>query len=423
MHKSALSCIRRAPRCPASSALHLSRRFLHPLACNILCSWLFLPTIENSKSLRTMQVSSTSVSSLFPASFTQSAAAALNLLGRLAQAVQMPSADQAAPTAVGTLTPELIRAVLLELGAAAADTDIALAVALTQAGLPLTLPSLAQANAALASAPGASPAAYALAKSLDLPATPDALRALSAVLAAPLPEYSSRASALPERVSAWLGLALDAGTPPEALARGLREMLLQVGRSTEHRLLSVPDSSVPAADLRTALLRLAGASSDRGMREGADSLASLLEGQQMLNQAALAAHAGQQRAVPLYFALPLAFDGLPGIAETQVWLPAESAEAGEESEVLRVTVRLTPPKLGRVQADLTGLSSGILSCRFGAEKLSSVRLLFKYASILAESLSAAGWDTCDVSCHHQAAWPPLYHGGAASPRTCVDWHV
>lgn len=332
----------------------------------------------------------------------------------------MPVPEPQPQTSGGTLTAEMVRAALLELGAAAADTDVALALALTQAGLPLTLASLAEANAALASAPGVFPASYVLAQSLSLPTTPDALRALSAVLAAP----SGAQAALPERVSAWLGLALDVGTPPEALARGLREMLLQVGRSTEHRLLSAQESPLPIADLRTSLLRIAAGSSDRGMRLGADQLASLFEGQQLLNQASLAAHAGHP-AVPLYFALPLAFDGLPGIAETQLWRHEKDAGAAEDSEVLRVTVRLSPPKLGRVQADLMGLLSGVLSCRLGAEKLSSVRLLTKYAGSLAAALSAAGWESCDVSCHLQTDWPPLYHGGAvfASPRTCVDWHV
>lgn len=374
-----------------------------------------------------VQVLPTSASSFVPASLAQPAAAALNLLGRLAQAVQMPVTGSLPQAAGGTLTADMIRAALLELGAAAAETDVALALALTQAGLPLTLATLAEANAALASAPGVLPAAYVLAKALSLPATPECLRALSAVIAAP----SGGSAALPERISAWLGLALEAGTPPPALARGLREMLLQVGRSTEHRLLAAHDSPLPknplpVADLRTSLLRLAAGSSDRGMRLGADQLASLFEGQQLLNQASLAAHTGQS-AVPLYFALPLAFDSLPGVAELQLWQhePEKDAGISEDGEVLRVTVRLHPPKLGRVQADLTGLLSGVLSCRFGAEKPSSVRLLAKHAVTLAGALSVAGWDPCDVSCHLQTDWPPLYHGGAvfASPRTCVDWHV
>ena len=368
-----------------------------------------------------MQVVPTSPSPIFPASFSQPAAAALKLLGRLAQAVQGPNTPKAVLMTAGTLTPELIKAALLALGAAAGEADVALAFALTQAGLPLTLGALAEANGVLAGVPGVSASAYVLAKSLGLPTSPDALRALSAVLAAPEGEGTAL---LPERVTAWLGLALEAGTPPPALARALREMLLQVGRSTEHRLLNTHESRMPVVDMRTSLLRLAEASGDRTMQNGADGLASLLEGQQLLNQASLTAHAGQS-AVPLYFALPLAFDGLPGMAEARLWLHEKDSSSAEDSEVLRVTLRLTPPKLGRVQADLAGLLSGVLSCRLGAEKLSSVRLLTKHAGSLTEALSVAGWETNDVTCHLQTDWPPLYHGGAAfsRPRTCVDWQV
>ncbi len=363
-----------------------------------------------------MQVSPTTVthSSSWAASLARPAAAAQALLGRLAWAAE--PGPGAGPSPAGTLTAEIVRAALLELGAAAADPDVALALALAQAGLPLTLGTLAEANAALAAAPGTLPAAYALARSLALPATPDALRAVSAVLLAP----AGGTSALPEQVSGWLGLALDAGTHPEALARGLREMLLQVGRSTEHRLLHTPQNQMPVSDLRTSLLRLAAGSGDRGLRLGADQMASLLEGQQLLNQAALAAHAGQS-AVPLYFALPLAFGGEPGILEAQ-W--RHERDTDRDGEVLRVTLRLSPPKLGRVQADLAGLLSGTLSCRFGAEQPPTVRLLTKHSGALAAALSAAGWDSCDVSCRRQTDWPPL-HGAAqfASPRACIDRHV
>ena len=369
------------------------------------------------------------VSSTFSASLGQPAAAALNLLGRLTQAAQIPAGGSLASgqTPSGTLTPELIRAALLEMGASAGEADVALALALVQVGLPLTGPTLASANAALAAAPGVSPDAYALAKSLTLPTSPDALRALTAVLDAP--QNGLPGAALPERVTAWLGLALEAGTAPENLARGLREMLLQVGRSTENRVLRMHEGPLPITDLRTALLRIAGASGDQAMRRSADGLASLLEGQQLLNQASLAAHARQP--APLYFALPLTFDGLPGIAEAHLWLRQSGAgedaadEELEEDALLRVTVRLTPPKLGRVQADLVGLLSGTLSVRLGAEKPSSHRLLLKHAGSLAASLAASGWDLCDVTCRVQTDWPPLHHGGAAlaAPRTCIDHHV
>ena len=311
----------------------------------------------------------------------------------------------------GAFTPDRVRDALLEMGLAAADADITLAAVLVQARLPLTAASLAEAHGGLARAPGASPQAFALAKTLALPTSPDALRALTAVLNAP--RDPSGRGALPEQVRMWLGLGVEAATGPEAQARHLREMMLQVGRSTEHRLLSAgqDDERLPVADLRTALLRLALSSGDRALRGGADSLASLLEGQQLLNQASLTAHAGRPE-TPLYFALPLAFDGLPTVAEMRVWLPER--DAGGESEdgpVLRVTVRLTPPRLGRVQADLTGRLTGSLSCRLGAEKASAARLLGRHTEALAGAFSQAGWSSCHVVCRPQSEWPPLWSGG------------
>ena len=364
-----------------------------------------------------MHISPTT-SSPFPAAFGQTTAAALGVLGRLASAMQLAGSPSTVTS--GTVTADRVRAALIEMSASAGELDVALALILTQTGLPLTFSTLAEANAALASAPGASPEAYALAKSLALPVTPDCLRALTAVLNAPLDGLPG--AALPERVTAWLGLALEAGTPPEALARGLREMLLSVGRSTENRVLRMAEGPLPVADLRTALLRLAGASSDGAMRRGTDGLASLLEGQQLLNQASLTAHT-RSEATPLYFALPMAFVGHPGIAETHFWVQAK--EGMEDEEILRVTVRVNPPRLGRVQADLVGLLSGTLSCRLGAERPASCRLLAKYAPSLAQALSGVGWETCDVTCRVQADWPPLHHGGAAfaSPRTAIDHHV
>jgi hypothetical protein len=143
-----------------------------------------------------------------------------------------------------------------------------------------------------------------------------------------------------------------------------------------------------------------------------------------LNQASLTAHTGRAE-TPLYFALPLAFDGLPTVAETRVWLP-ERAVGGEEDEpVLRVTVRLSPPRLGRVQADLTGRLTGSLSCRLGAEKASAARLLGRHAGALTAAFDRAGWPSCEVVCRPQSEWPPLWPGGETitTPRACVDRHV
>lgn len=356
------------------------------------------------------------------------ASAAFGLLGRIAQAAQpllLPLTPSPMSEA-GTMTPDRVRAALLEMGLAAADADVALASALVQAGLPLTAASLAEAHGDLARAPGAAALSYVLAKTLALPASPEVLRALTAVLDAPT-DRASR-GAMPEQVRMWLGLGVEAGTAPEAQARHLREMMLQIGRSTENRVLAVIEDRerLPVADLRTALLRLAHSSGDRALRAEADGLASLLEGQQLLNQAALTAHA-EKPDLPLYFALPLAFDGLPTVAEARVWVPGRKTEeeADENDAILRVTLRLTPPRLGRVQADLTGRIAGSLICRLGTEKTSSARLLGRHTDLLAEAFSRAGWPSCEVACRPQTEWPPLWPGGDAvtTPRACVDRHV
>ncbi len=355
------------------------------------------------------------------------ASAAFGFLGRIAQAAQpllSPSAINAG-NATGMMTPDRVRAVLLEMGMAAAELDIALASALVQAGLPLTAASLAEAYGDLARAPGASPQAYALAKTLALPTTPDVLRALTTVLNAP--EGRAASQAMPEAVRTWLGMGVEAGTQTEAQARHLQELALQIGRSTEHRLLAAmqEEGKLPVADLRTALLRLALSSGDRALRAEADGMASLVEGQQLLNQAGLAAHTHHSE-TPLYFAVPLTFDGAPTLAEMRLRLPASPPEdESEEEPILRVTVRVSPPRLGRIQADLTGRLSGSLSCRLGVEKASAARLLVRHTGLLAQALSDAGWVTCDVCCRPQSEWPPLWPGGEAftMPRTSVDRHV
>ena len=329
---------------------------------------------------------------------------------------------------VGALTPERVRAALLEMGAAAGDADVALAEALVQAGLPLTAASLAEAHGVLARASGASAQSYVVAKILDLPTSPDTLQALTTVLAAG--DGKLPVNALPEQVRVWLGLGVEANTPPEAQARHLREMLQQIGRSTEHRLLAAakdPEHGFPISDMRTALMRLAQSSGDRGLRTEADGMAKLIEGQQLLNQVGLRAHEGRAE-TPLYFAVPLGFDGTQTIAETCLWLPQseDSQESDGESErVLRVTVRVTPPRLGRVQVDLIGQLTGSLSCRLGVEKPAAARLLGRHTDLLAAALSEAGWTTCDVVCRPQTEWPPLWPGAEAftTPRASVDWFV
>ncbi len=359
-----------------------------------------------------MQLSSTLTATLRPPT-----SAAFTLLERLAQALPTLSPEKGMPTrpTAGTLTPAMIRATLLEMGAGAAEADVALASALAQTGLPLTPASLAEAYGALARAPGAIPEAYALAKALALPTTPDALKALTTALTAPV-NGLPKGQALPEPIREWLGLEMEAGAGPEILARHLRERMLGMGRGQEDD-----------EDAHTLLLHLALGAGEPSLRAEADALARHLEGQQWLNQAAVQAHVGKAE-TPLYLAVPLVFGEKSVLAEMQVWVPNRRADAEEEeadAAALRVTVRVALPRLGRVQAELSGGMAGSLSCRLGVENAGTQRLLARHTGALAAALSDAGWQSCDVCCRLLPDWPPLWHGGEilTTPRSCVDQHV
>ena len=329
------------------------------------------------------------------------------------------------------LTPAMLRAALLGLGVVADAQDLALAEAFAHLGLPLTREALLAANGALARAPGASPLAYALARAWSLPTTPAALRALTTVTG----ENTQAApqNAMPPELMSWLGLAAEAGMEPEALAGHLFVMAQGMGRSTENRVAAQLTGRTPdlgtVQDTRTTLLRLADGSADKIIRRGADALAAHIEGQQLVNQAArrdlMAADS-----VPFYCAVPLQFGEEATLAEMRLWSwdddTVDTEDLPADTPWLRATVRLATARLGRVQADLAGTLAGQLTCRLGAEKPATARLLHRHAGTLAASLAAlAGWRGSDVHCHVQSDWTPLWHGGdtMTGPRPCVDWRA
>ena len=109
-----------------------------------------------------------------------------------------------------------------------------------------------------------------------------------------------------------------------------------------------------------------------------------------------------------------------------VWQPERKTGSEEEDQpALRVTVRLSPPRLGRVQVDLTSKRSGSLTCRLGAENPAAARLLARHAEVLAEAFAKSGWPSCEVTCRPRSEWPPLWPGGEtlSTPRACVDRFV
>lgn len=333
-------------------------------------------------------------------------------------------ADADVPDSPATLTPGLLRATLIEMGAGTDPQALALAEAFARLGLPLTRDTLASASAALAQAPDASPRAYALARAWELPTTPAALNALTAAI-----QESAIAphKALSPELLSWLGLAADADAEPDLLAAHLFLMAQGFGRSTEHRLTTDTHRSSlqNIQDARSTLLRLAQGSADRSIRHGADALAAHIEGQQLINQAARQ----HGEADTFYLAVPLLISGEPSLAEMRlgVWDDEQdAADLAPETPWLRAVVRLATTRLGRVQVELRGTLAGMITCRLGAERSSAVRLFQRHTAQLVASLEETGdWQVDRVECFLLAAWPPLWHGGDTlnGPRTCIDWRA
>ena len=233
-----------------------------------------------------------------------------------------------------TLSPAALRAALLELGLSAGTANMALAQSLAQMGLPLTAAMLAEAGGALARAPGASPSSFALAHSLNLEPTPAILRALSAVT-----EGIPANRALPDEISAWLGLHLDmTETDPDTQSAHLHLMVNARAHSLENRLLSGTGGS-PFHDARALLLRLAQNSGDRQTQRGADTLAAHMEGQQLVNAAA--GHT-DSRAL-LYFALPMSLPGENTMLELKLWPQDDAQDWENEADDADVFAGHCPP--------------------------------------------------------------------------------
>jgi hypothetical protein len=296
---------------------------------------------------------------------------------------------------------------------------------MVQFGLPLTVATLAEANSSIAKAGNVSALSYALARLLKLPPTPSILQALNTVTGGIPPGRG-----LPPDISDWLSLALEADMEPEAMAAQLYLMVSQRGRSTEHRLTFSPQRENGVVDARTLLMRLAQGSVDKQIRKGADTLASHIEGQQLLNAVARRARDDDTLEFPLYFALPFRLAGEQVMLELSIWPWEDEEEEEEEIEssdeaFVRAVFRLEPSRLGPLQVEICGTLRGNMRCRIAAARQATVRLLKKNSDSLAGALAMIGWPVCEVTCAFEDQWPPLWHGGKAisTPRTRVDWRA
>ena len=100
--------------------------------------------------------------------------------------------------------------------------------------------------------------------------------------------------------------------------------------------------------------------------------------------------------MPFYCAVPLQFGEESTLAEMRLWPWDDEQQEADglpaDAPWLRATVRVATARLGRVQADLAGTLAGNLTCRLGAERPATARLLHRHSSTLAASLAAlTGW--------------------------------
>lgn len=385
----------------------------------------------------------------------------------------------------GMLTAGMIRDELMTMGIETSNTNVAIAQSLAKLGIPLTTQIMSEAQTSLAATAGANPAAFAMSRLLGLPASPTILRGLSAVmtsnasasgaqpgvvsllqsflptaLAAPAAvpidpvtrpgEIVNRPN-LPAELLQRLGLTLSPAATAEEITNVLRVFARQLLRSTENRILTAMEDGVDLIevdDLRVVLIKLATDAPDPGIRDAAAALASNIEGQQLINAANLGApgaaheaalaslggvtpgttHNGDSQS-PIYFSLPLLYQGEPSTIELRMW-PRDQHRNGEtwvdeDAYPIRATVRLTLSQLGRVQIDVIGDLNGYLHCQFSAERPAVGRLIARSADQLSDILAAAGWARNEVTFNPHTDWAPLWTGGKAltRPRQRIDWRA
>jgi hypothetical protein len=393
-------------------------RFPQDSPDNLREVYLPVPSVSNL-----MNISPISAAvSLKPPAFTQFAQKLAATLGSSLSLTGQEEANVIESPSV--LTPGRIKSILMEMGVSPDAQNQAIGEAFARLGLALTRESLAEAHLALALAPEASPRAYALALSWSLPASPAILNALTSVTreAATNPE-----EALPQELLSWLGLAADASADTEELAAHLFLMTQGIGKSTENRILQQKNLTglTTVQDARSTLLRLSEGSADRVIQHGANTMATHLEGQQLINQVIRRDSARE----PFYLSIPVLLGTEASLAEMRlgVWDDEQdTAMMDPQTGWLTATVRLSTKRLGRMQITLRGTLAGRLMCRACAEKSATVRLLQRHASALALALAGSGdWQVQEIECRQQAEWPPLWHGSEAftAPRTCIDWRA
>lgn len=307
-------------------------------------------------------------------------------------------------------TVDQLTVTLLDMGLGADRVTLGIAETFARVGIAINPASVATARAALARAPGATPASFALASAMGLPQSTSVLRSLATVVYG-LPAGDSVSA----EARAVIALNVAPQNRPLTAAR-LRELIARVGRTTENRLLA-HDAIID--DPRIALLAMAAREQDAP--PGSDLLARHLEGQQILNAASRQAGL----TAPLYYGFYLQLPGSrPAPVEVQIKREREAPESDAPSGSRRivVTIRVTTERLGAIEAQLARQANG-LAVELRSDREETVTRMHRRAPELADVLTASGWDLRKVSVSRTSEPTPLWFGGDAlsRPRVRVNW--
>jgi hypothetical protein len=320
-----------------------------------------------------------------------------------------------APPSQQIVSQQMLATTLMEIGVPVDTSTLALAESFSRVGVAITQPNISDGRGLLKRDPEITPASIALASALGAPKSDGVLRALSAVIRG-LPESGNVSDEALEQLTVSLGNGREA----EATATQLKGLLSRLGHSIENKIIV---REAIDSDPRLSLLALSSRSDRRS--EGANQLASNIEGQQVLNQAA----SGHGPAAPFYFGFYAAGpDGRNIPVEIQV-KREEQRRGGkhhsDDDDVTLTTLRISPERLGQLEVRLAATESGAMRCDVRAAQLGTMRLMRRHAPDLADSLTAAGWQVQRVTVTQEKEFPPLWFGGEilAQPRSLLDRKV
>jgi len=268
-----------------------------------------------------------------------------------------------------------LRHLLEQIGVQATGENQQAALALLQAGLSPSSEDLALILQATRSGVAEDLQEAALVRALGLPLTSEVLAALREKSTAIGALWQKLLSDLPdESAPALHALPVTLEVAKGSLVAALRQTILALGRSMEHKLLHA--SPEWTNDLKASLLQ--------AIRDGAGAsdLLRLLHSQQFVNLPR-----PDQTHPFLYFQFPVCFP--EGMCTAQLRIERDGEGGLEGDGALKATFRVDTVHLGTLQASLTLLKS-TLACEIRCAHPAAARLIRKAADALRQSLALGG---------------------------------